>query len=312
MPPMDVDGDEHRDFRRVLNRFFAKSAIMQHEALFRGVATSIVGGLHGRNQMEVVREFASAFTIRTLASVILNLELDDVQRAQRPVDMIGGANSPEGWALLRALVAEILDARRSSGNSADDLLGAIVNGTVQGRAITEQEQEGILMILLLGGLDTTKAAISSIVYRLATQPSLEPRIRDPKWVRQEMDEFLRYDSPVTGLARWVTEDFEVGGRQLRAGTPVLVCYGAANRDAREFDEPSRLDLDRSPNRHLAFGVGIHRCIGAHFARLQIALAFEALLSAFTNFRLVDDQPPLWAAGSARHLSELHVQFDRIS
>jgi cytochrome P450 len=310
MPPMDVDGAEHQAFRRVLNRFFSKSAILQHEALFRDVAMSIVRDLRDKRQMEVISEFASPFTIKTLASVILNLDLDDVQRAQQPVEMIGGENSPAGWTLLRTLVAEILGARRSASNSDDDMLGAIVSGTVQGRPITEEEQEGILMILLLGGLDTTKAAISNIAYRVASRPGLEARIRDPEWIRQEMDEFLRYDSPVTGLARWVTEDVEVAGQRMQAGDPVMVCYGAANRDAREFSEPSRLDLHRSQNRHLAFGVGIHRCIGAHFARLQIALAFEALLSSFTNFRLVDEQPPMWAAGSARHLTELHVQFDR--
>jgi cytochrome P450 len=310
MPPMDVDGAEHQAFRRLLNGFFSKSAITRHEALFRDVAVSLVRDFQEKRQMEVISEFASPFTIKTLASVILNLDLDDVQRAQRPVEMIGGENSPAGWTLLRSLVAEILGARRSAGHSDDDMLGAIVNGTVQGRPVTEEEQEGILMILLLGGLDTTRAAISNIAYRVATTPGLEARIREPEWIRREMDEFLRYDSPVTGLARWVTEDVEVAGQRLQAGDPVMVCYGAANRDAREFDEPSLLDLDRSPNRHLAFGAGIHRCIGAHFARLQIAVAFEVLLSSFTNFRLVDDQPPLWAPGNARHLTALHIRFDR--
>jgi cytochrome P450 len=310
MPPMDVDGDEHRDFRRVLNRFFSKTGIAQHEEFFRSVAQAKVQNLRDRDEMEVIADFAGPFTITTLASVILNLDMADVQRAQEPVEMIASENSVEGWQRVQSLVSEILEKRRA-GPGGDDLLGAIVNGTVQGRPITEEEQAGILMILLLGGLDTTKAAISSIAYRLATIPGLEERLRNPAWIRQEMDEFLRFDSPVNGLARWVTQDVDVAGQHLAAGQPVMVCYGAANRDAREFDNPSKLDVDRSPNRHLAFGVGIHRCIGAHFARLQLAVAFEVLLANLTNFRLADGDLPTWATGSARHLRALHLQFDRI-
>jgi len=186
-----------------------------------------------------------------------------------------------------------------------------VSGNVQGRPLTEDEKLGMLLNLFLGGLDTTRAAIASIVGNLVQNPGLEQRLRNPDWVKSDLDEFLRFDSVVTALGRQVTGDTELGGTQLHEGDRVLVHYYSANHDSARFAGPDRLDFARDSNPHVAFGVGVHRCLGSNLARLQIRIAFDELLARVENIRLTDPDVEIrYLPGPSRMPVSMRVSFDK--
>ena len=133
-------------------------------------------------------------------------------------------------------------------------------------------------MLFLGGLDTTRSAIGTIAMHIAMQPELEARVRDPRWVRNDMDEFIRHASPVATFGRTVTRDTEVGGCPMRKGDRVLVRFDSANRDEEKFPNADQLQFDPPRGGNAGFGLGIHRCVGMHLARVEITIAFEELLA----------------------------------
>jgi cytochrome P450 len=308
MPPLDCDPPEHRDYRRLLNRFFSRAGLARHEPAIRDIARSLIDGFTGSGRAEIVHDYAAPLTGATLCRVILNLDEPELMaQAQERVEKISTANTPEAWSELSGFLRKLISDRKPDGR--DDVLTAILTGSVLGSPLTEDEKLGVVIVLFLGGLDTTRAAISCIVHHLAVRPGLEERLRSPGWTRSDLDEFLRHDSVVTGLARTVTGDTELGGQPLRAGDRLLVHYYGANHDPRQFPNPDTLDFERGRNPHLAFGVGIHRCLGSNLARLQIRVAVDELLSRVQNIRLADRTEIEFAPGVARHPVILPVVFD---
>lgn len=308
LPPLDSDPPEHRDYRRLLNRFFSKAGLARHESAIREIAGALVDGLAMAGHAEIVHDLAGPFTGAVLCRVILNLDNPELMRqAQERVEKISTANTAEAWGELSGFLRTLLREYRPDGR--DDVLNAIVTGTVLDSPLTEDEMLGLVTVLFLGGLDTTRAAITCIIHHLAVTPGMEERLRDGDWTRADLDEFLRHDSVVTALARTVTVDTELGGQPLKAGDLLLIHYWAANHDPGKFPDPDTLDFGRGRNPHVAFGMGIHRCIGSNLARLQIRVALEELLSRVRNIRLADGAEIEFAPGIARHPVALPVVFD---
>jgi cytochrome P450 len=309
MPPLDADPPEQREYRRLLNRFFSKAGLAHHEPAIRDIARSLVEGFADKGRAEIIDDFAGPLTGMALCRVILNLS-DPVlmQEASERVEKISTGNTPDAWAELSGFLRTLIRSHTPDGR--DDVLSAILSGTVLGAPLTEDEKLGVVIVLFLGGLDTTRAAISCIIHHLAVNPGLEERLRAADWTRTDLDEFLRHDSVVTALARTVTVDTELGGQPLKAGDRLLVHYYAANHDARKFPDPDTLDFGRGRNPHLAFGLGVHRCLGSNLARLQISVALDELLSRVRNIRLADGAEIEFAPGVARHPVSLPVLFDR--
>ncbi|MCU1664427.1 MAG: cytochrome [Pseudonocardia sp.] len=309
MPPLDSDPPEHRAYRRLLNRFFSKGGLAQYEPAIRELARALVDRFADAGRAEILGDFAGPLTGAVLCRVILDLDDQELMtQAQLRVQRISEENTPEAWMELTGFLRELVGGRP---RGRDDVLDAVLGGSIEGRPLTEEEKLGVLIVLFLGGLDTTRGAISCIVAHLARTPGLEDRLRSSDWVRTDLDEFLRHDSVVTGLARTVTRDTELGGELLRAGEKILVHYYAANHDPEQFPEPDRLDFDRGRNPHVAFGVGIHRCLGSNLARLQIRVAFEELLATVRDIRFADGVEPRFAAGVARQPERLDVTFERV-
>ena len=309
MPPLDSDPPEHRDYRRLLNRFFSKAGLAKHEQAIRAIARSLVDGFVDDGQVEILHGYAGALTGATLCRVIL--DLDDaalMAEAQEQVWKIGAENTPEAWLELTAFIRGLV-AGREPGDR-DNVFNAILTGSVADRPMTDDEKLGVVIVLFLGGMDTTRAAITCIVRHIALNPGLEGRLRDTDWTRSDLDEFLRHDSVVTGLARTVTGDTVLAGQPLKAGDKLMVHYYAANHDPECFANPDELDFERGKNPHVAFGVGIHRCLGSNLARLQIRVALEELLSRVQNIRIADGAEIRFAAGISRQPTSLPVVFDR--
>jgi len=310
MPPLTEDPPRHIEYRRALNKYLSRSFLGRYAADVRDTARTLLDNLVPRGRFDFMTDYAIPFTSRNLARVILDdSNAERIQRAIAIATRISSEGDPQAFFDMAALAEEFLRDRAASGSQRDDVLSAIVNGTVEGRPLTLQEQVGATMIMFTGGLDTTKAALGNIASHLAGDATLEQRLRDPEWIKADLDEFLRYESPITFMARTVTRDTELGGCPLKPGDRVAVHYASANRDESRFEHADRLDFDRRRNPHAAFGLGPHRCIGMHFARLQIEVAFGELLSRVTNLRIPQDAQVQTAVGIVLSPEHLPVTFD---
>jgi cytochrome P450 len=310
MPPLTEDPPRHLEYRRTLNKYLSRSFLSQYVEDIRDTARELLEKLVPAGRFDFMTDYAIPFTSRNLAKVILDDgNAERIQRAISIATRISAEGDPAAFFEISALAEELLRERAASGSQRDDVLSAIAGGTVEGRPLTMEEQVGATTILFTGGLDTTKAALGNIARHLAEDPGLEQRLRDPDWVKGDLDEFLRYESPIMFMARTVTRDTELGGCPLKAGDRVAVHYASANRDGSRFGDPDQLSFDRARNPHAAFGLGPHRCIGLHFARLQIEIAFSELLSRVTNLRIPPGAQVESAVGVVLTHEHLPVTFD---
>ena len=312
MPPLTEDPPRHIEYRRALNKYLSRSFLSKFTDDIRETARELLDKLVPDGHFDFMTDYAVPFTSRNLARVILDDgNAERIQRAISIATRISGDGEAEAFFEIAALAEELLRERAASGSQRDDVLSAIVHGTVEGRPLTMEEQVGATTILFTGGLDTTKAALGNIARHLAENPGLEQRLRDPEWIKSDLDEFLRYESPIMFMARTVTRDTELGGCPLKAGDRVAVHYASANRDDSRFGHADELDFDRERNPHAAFGLGPHRCIGLHFARLQIEIAFSELLSRVTNLRIAPGAQVESAVGVVLTHEHLPVVFDEV-
>jgi len=312
LPPIDVDPPLHHDFRAFLNGPFAKPALRRYEPVLRQLADELIDRFADRGQVEFVSEFAIPFTAGALAKIVL--DDDNEERLARAVDavtQVSVQNTPESFAAVAGLAAELMAERAAAPR--DDLLQSIVDATVEGgRPLTMEERLGVVTVLLLGGLDTTRGALAYIAEYLTEVPGLEARLREPDWATRDLDEILRYTSTVSVMGRVVAEDNDLLGVPLVKGDRIAVHWRSANRDTVRFDNPEQLDFDRNHNPHLAFGIGIHRCVGRHFARMQLDIGITRLLDRLTGFRLAPGTQIARSVGiSVGAPRELHLQFDRV-
>ncbi|MFA3842050.1 cytochrome P450 [Streptomyces aureus] len=309
-PPLTEDPPNHIEYRRALNPYLSRSFLARYEDDIRQHARELLDELVPRGQFEFMTEFAVPFTSGNLAKVILDDDNKErLAKAIRLATEISSEGRHEAFFELAALAEELLHERAESGSERDDVLSAIIRATVQGRPLTMEERVGATTILFTGGLDTTKAALGGIVKHLADDPALESRLRNPDWIKGDLDEFLRLESPITFMARTVTRDTEVGGCPMSAGDRVAIHYASANRDETRFEDPTELRFDRRRNPHAAFGLGPHRCIGLHFARLQIEIGFQELFKRITNIRVPADKQVRSATGVVQSHEYLPIEFD---
>jgi cytochrome P450 len=312
-PPLETDPPLHREFRTLLNPFFSRAGLSPHEATIRAIANEVADSAAASGRCEVLSELATPIAVASLIRVTFDLQEDTdealMKQASEAVSRLATDFSLETWQGLLDCTTRVIQNRRESGTERHDALSAILNGAVAGRPLTEEERLGVLSVIFSGGLDTTRGAITNVVYRMTQRPELEQRLRDPAWLHSDLDEFLRLDSPVSFLARHVSADTALCGQQLKAGEWVLVCFGAANRDDAVFPHAGELDFGRESNRHIAFGSGVHRCIGLHVARLQVEAAIEAFLNRATNIRLAEGSTVQWAGGFVRRPTALRIEFD---
>ena len=190
------------------------------------------------------------------------------------------------WAIRERFTAEV--AERAAAPRHDmitHLIGLEREGT-----LSRAEVVDLLMMVTIGGFDTTMAAIGSALLYLDQHPDERRRLAaDPALLPPAVDEFLRFEAPVQGFARTVTRDIEIGGCPIPAGETVFLLWGSANRDPAAFDRADEMVLDRRPNRHLTFGVGGHRCLGAHLARVEMRVVLEETLARLTDLTIVGDE-----------------------
>jgi cytochrome P450 len=202
--------------------------------------------------------------------------------------------------------AEKVENRRAAPG--DDLISYLINARIEGQPLEEKHILGTLRLLLIAGIDTTSSAIGSSLWHLSQHPGDRHRlVAEPALMASAVEEFLRAYAPVTA-AREVVKDTEIGGCPFKEGQMVLLSFPAANRDPAMFDHADRVVIDREVNRHIAFGVGLHRCVGSNLARMEITVALEEWLRAIPGFHLDPSVAMKWSQGTVRGPRRLPILF----
>jgi cytochrome P450 len=312
VPPLDQDPPDHTRYRQLLLPFFTPKRALQLESVAQATARALLESVAGSEEVEVVRTYSFPMPMVVLAEI---LGVDPSDR-----DMFGdwivrivevGGNDPEDMAQANAEIYEYLGAllRERQDRPRDDLLTYLSTTESGGRPLSHAEKLGIASLLLIAGIDTTANTLGAALWYLAQDLPLQELLRsDVDRTRVAVEEFLRYFAPVS-VAREVTGSVSVGGVPLAGGEQVLLSLPSANRDERAFSAADRVVADRLPNPHVAFGAGVHRCLGAHIARMEMRVGLEEFLAAVPRFRLADSAPVQWKAGPIRGPKHVHLVLD---
>ncbi|WP_419928910.1 cytochrome P450 [Candidatus Poriferisocius sp.] len=290
LPPIEVDGPDHREWRRFLNPHFTHEKMSMLAPPAAGIANHLIDKFEDAGECDLVEDYARAFSTASFFELMIGTDRSELPRVlditRRAIFERGDpVKVQEGRAELAAWVRNKLDQRRDE-EPQGDLVDVILRETRAGSPLSADEQVQLLSMLIGAAMDTTTTAISIICRHLAENAEVRERLAgDPSQIGSSVDEFLRLESPVTHLARVTTREVVVGETTIPEGERVALYFSAANRDPVEFENPDTLQFDRLSNRHLSFGAGPHRCLGVHFARMQIEVAIATLLSRIPDFRV---------------------------
>jgi hypothetical protein len=308
IPPVQLDPPEHTRVKRLLARAFVPSVAAPYEPWVREYVVALLDSLEGHASFDAAYAFARRVPT-ALVSQLLGAPdaVDDMvswvdrmleQAATDPETAI--AAGMEVFAFVGDLVA------RRTTQPGPDLLSRFLAEEVDGERLTGDEVTLAGVLMVMAGIDTTQHTLGSALHHLASRPDDQERLRaDPALIEPAVEEFLRAFAPVTP-ARVVVKDAELSGQALHAGDMLLVSFPSANRDEAVFDRADEVVLDRSPNRHLAFGSGIHRCLGVNFARMELRVALAEFVQRMSPFSLTDGAEVVWTRGQVRGPKHLQV------
>jgi cytochrome P450 len=287
----EVDGPYHQALRHALAPFFSPGAVQKMRPFMEQSAHWFLDQRIGDGQMDLVLDYASPVPA-ILTMKLMGLPYENWQLYANLFHSVMAVpqDSPEyakAIAEVPAMMEDVLEfaaARRTEVH--DDLISFLIEFEFDGKRLDDAQLLNILWNLIAGGVDTTTSQTALTLLHLGTHPDLRRQLIDqPQLYRTGTDEFLRYFSVNQQLSRTVTRDIVVGGQQLRRNDRVVISWLAANHDEREFERPDEIVLDRAPNRHVAFGLGPHRCIGSHLARLMSEVMVRAVLDRIPDYQV---------------------------
>lgn len=315
--PIDADPPLQTALRNILNPLFSRGHLMRYVPQMEKLAAELVDKWADKGECELIADFAADYVGTILMEIVMgDMEPEARKRASDAVLGASHEGTPENFFTLVMTSAERLAAAEAAPDNAPDVLKAVIGASVEEngerRPLSEEERLGVLNILFLGGLDTTRAAITMMALQIAEDPSLEQRVRNPDWVKHDLDEFLRMGTPVGTFGRVATRDVELNGTRIKKGQRLLVRYDSANRDESRFPNPDQLVFDPPRPSNAAFSLGIHRCLGSNLARLQIPIAWDAIFSRVTNLRLTcDPSEIIWEPGLSNGPRTVPLAFDTL-
>ncbi|MGH9066756.1 MAG: cytochrome P450 family protein, partial [Acidimicrobiales bacterium] len=290
---LSTDPPDHTRLRRLVSQAFTPRRIETLRPRIEEIAGSLLDGLAGLDQVELIGDFAFPFPIRVICE-LLGVPVADQGRFRRWFTTMltaggggeaGRAAAGEAGAQVAGYITELLAAKRD--RPCDDLVSALVAARDGSQALGERELVSMVFLLLLAGHETTVNLIGNGVAGLLLHPDqLELLRTSPELIPGAVEELLRYDGPVQHpTLRFTTEAVQLGGTTIPAGAIVLVALGSADRDPARFEMADDLDIRRAPDQHLAFGHGIHFCLGAPLARMEVQVALFFLLGRFPHLAL---------------------------
>ena len=293
-----MDPPRHDQLRALVARGFTARPVAANAPAVRALARELLDAFAEAGSVDFVASYSGALPLLVIGN-LLGIERDGLEEFRRLGDLLMGQDPADpatieaGRAASAAILSRILEliaARRRAPR--DDLISALLAASVAGEQLTEDEVVGFCYLLILASTETTANLLANGVIALAAHPDQRAALRvDPTLIPGAVEEMLRWDSPVQSDARTMARDTVVHGRTIPEGDKVLLLFGSAGRDEREFADPDRFDVHRRIERHLTFGHGIHYCLGAALARLEAQVTFEELLRRLPDWE-VDGDPRL--------------------
>jgi cytochrome P450 len=303
-PPITSDPPFHALARRLLLPAFAPKPIEALEPFTRELCVELLDATAGEREIDAAVDYAQHIPLRVIVRMLgfpqedadlfrrfIRMVLEDVDQSAEERQAI--VDEGELDAYIDARIAEHL------ADPQDDLTTFLLEAELDGNKLDPDHVRGTMVLLMIAGIDTTRSAIGASLWHLAQNPADRRRLAaEPELMATAVEEFLRAYAPVT-MARLVTTDFDFRGRQMKEGDWLLLPFPAANRDPEQFPDADKVRIDREENRHAAFGLGIHRCIGSNLARMELRVALEEWMKRYPDFELVDSTEVTWSAGQVR-------------
>lgn len=289
---LEQDDPEHRVYRRPMQSWFSPGRMARLEGAVRDLVDRFIDTVIDDETCDIIRELAQRVPPVVIAMLLGLPEADWRWFRERNDDFLRHASEGDMEAsgaafkdLMDYLSVQLTERRT---HPADDLLTEIVTMEVGGRRVTHDEAISLAVLVLTAGNETTVGALGALLHTVVTRPDIRDRlIAEPSLVAAAVEEALRLEPPLMGLGRKLTRDTLFAGAAMPAGDRVMLLFGAGNRDPEVFPDPEEFRLDRPHNRHLGFGHGIHRCVGAPLARLEMRVALEQVLRRMPGIRAED-------------------------
>jgi cytochrome P450 len=304
---IDLDPPVHTKIRKLVNKAFAPRLIIALESRIREICSELLNDLRSRSEFDLVRDFSAPLPVIVIAE-LLGVDARDradfkrwsdafMRATARPTDEAERAEIRRETLAMRAYLEDVIAQRRKEPR--EDLITRLVQAEEDQQTLTALEVLALSLLVLVAGNETTTNLIGNTVLTLLDHPAELAKVKANRaFVPQMIEEVLRYDCPVQGVARVAVRDVELAGTTISAGANVMYLNASANRDERRYEEPDRFDVLRNPRDHLAFGYGIHYCLGAQLARLEAKVAMEGLLF---------EQPPFVRTGELTRVEGIAVR-----
>jgi cytochrome P450 len=314
--PLQVDPPDHLKYRRLLDPIFAPREMAKLEPNVAKLVNDLIDRFAGHGSCDLAAELAVPLPSAVFLEM-MGMPLSDLDAF---LAMKDGIIRPGGGDIAAVRAAQKEAARRIDEyfegalrerqvHRRDDLLSKLLDAEVEGERLSSDEILGMCFLLLLAGLDTVTDTLECDFAYLARHPEARKAIvEDPAIIPAVVEELLRWETPVMSIARVAAADTEVGGCPITAGTRVGVCLGAANTDPEALDDAGTVVLTRSPNRHLAFGGGIHRCLGSHLARMELRVTLREWHRRIPDYWLAPGAELKWSPG-LRQVERLPLEFE---
>ncbi len=297
--PNGMDPPEHTPYRQVIEPYFSKQAMREFEPTCRRIARNLVHSLPDRQPFDVVERFSRAFALQIQCAfmgwpeslheplrewVLKNHRATLARDRQAMTDV---AHEFDGY------IKDLLESRRQAGaNAPEDVTTSLMDETVNGHTMTDEELTSLMRNWTVGELGTISASVSILLSYLAKHPDLRQSLADDTAALPDaIDEILRMDAPLMSNRRVTTRDVEIGGRRIPAGEKITILWASANRDEKVFGDPDAFCPQKNRDQNLLYGAGIHVCPGAPLARMELRILMEEFLSAVDTLEPArDDQP----------------------
>lgn len=310
-PPITSDPPFHAIARRLLLPAFAPKVIAKLEEAARKSCRELLDEMlaQGTDIVDAATAYTQHIPVRIIAEM-LGLPKGDGDKFRgfihRILEAPGQNQNMVYEDTLDYYLTQVVEDHRV--NPRDDLIGFLLEAEMEGQPLSTEHIRGTIALLLIAGIDTTWSAIGASLWHLAQHPEDRKRlVEDPDVLPFAIEEFLRFYAPVT-MARIVAQEVEVGGQCMRERDWTLLPFPAANRDPEAFERADEFVIDRERNRHVAFGLGIHRCIGSNLARLELTVAVDEWMKRIPEFELADPAAVRWSTGQVRGPRELPVKI----
>jgi hypothetical protein len=307
LPPIELDPPLHRQFRGPLLEHFAPGKVAEREDEIRRQVTELIDAFITNGQADLAQQLTIPLP-GLVTSRFFGFPEEDLERLHAwAVRILATSGDLSVVGETFQYLNQVYEDRQA--NPRDDIPSVVLAIEVDGRPISQMEFLCMMNMLFVAGLDTTTNAAAYMFEHLARHPDVRERLlAEPALVPGAVEEFLRYLSPLPALSRTTTETVTVGDTTIPAGERVLLHWMAANHDPDEFPDPDEFVPDRTSNRHLAFGSGVHRCLGSSLARLELRVVLEEVLSRLPDYRLAGDDAVVRYPGVTRGISSLAVLF----